>query len=278
VKHISDQPTRTVLRYFGGKWKVAPHIISHFPKHKTYVEPFGGAASVLLRKSRSDVEVYNDLDGTMVNLFTVVRDHGEELARRLYLTPYARTEFFGDRKKSTDPIEWARKTAVQAFLGYGSNGLGPRSKTGFRSITDHGAKDWTGYPESLLSVMERLRGVIIEHRCAVEVIDMFDDDDTFFYVDPPYVHETRDSKANYTHEMTDDDHTALAQVLHSVVGKVIISGYACPLYDKLYADWLRKTFKSFADITASERAVGPREEVLWISPNAAVPRSRGFFA
>lgn len=276
MKHLSDQPTKTVLRYFGGKWKVAPHIISHFPKHTTYVEPFGGAASVLLRKSRSFTEVYNDLDETMVNLFTVVRDHCEELARRLYLTPYARTEFFEDRgKNADDPIEWARKTAVQAFLGYGSNGLGPFSKTGFRSIST-GEKEWARYPESLFRVMERLRGVIIEHRHALAIIDMFADADTLFYVDPPYVHETRASRVNYTHEMTDDDHTALAQVLHSVVGKVVISGYACPLYDKLYADWPRQTFKTFADITARGR-VGAREEVLWMSPNAVVPINKGFF-
>jgi DNA adenine methylase len=82
-----------LVRYHGSKWRLAPWIISHFPKHIIYVEPFGGSGSVLLRKERSKIEVYNDLDGEIVNLFRVVREHGEELSHRIYLTPYARSEY-----------------------------------------------------------------------------------------------------------------------------------------------------------------------------------------
>ena len=84
---------RPALRYHGGKWNLASWIISHFPVHECYVEPFGGAASVLLQKSRSPLEVYNDLDGRVVSFFSVLRERPDELARLLSLTPYARAEY-----------------------------------------------------------------------------------------------------------------------------------------------------------------------------------------
>jgi DNA adenine methylase len=79
--------TRALIRYHGGKFKLAPWIIGYFPEHRVYVEPFGGAASVLLKKERSAAEIYNDMDSEMVNLFRVVRDRGAELRKSLELTP-----------------------------------------------------------------------------------------------------------------------------------------------------------------------------------------------
>ena len=84
---------RPLLRYHGGKWLLAPWIISHFPAHRVYVEPFGGAASVLIRKERSYAEVYNDLDSEVVNLFRVLRAQPDDLVHAIELTPFARDEF-----------------------------------------------------------------------------------------------------------------------------------------------------------------------------------------
>jgi len=111
-------PTRPVLRYHGGKWRLASWIISHFPPHRVYVEPFGGAASVLLRKPRSYAEVYNDMDGEIVNVFRVLRDpaRARELERVLRLTPFAREEFELSYIRDEDPIEQARRTIVRAFI------------------------------------------------------------------------------------------------------------------------------------------------------------------
>src|SRR3972149_1343948 len=130
------RPSRPVLRYHGGKWMLAPWVVENFPPHTVYVEPFGGAASVLMRKPRSSVEVYNDLDDAVVNVFRVLRDRSmaRELARVVSLTPWARREFEDAYEHTDDPVEWARRTLVKSFLGFGSRGL-VRTRTGFRATS-----------------------------------------------------------------------------------------------------------------------------------------------
>lgn len=163
---------RPILRWHGGKWILANWIIQHLPKHRVYVEPFGGAGSVLLRKPRSYAEVYNDLDGEVVNLFRVARERGDELRRALELTPFARDEFALSYEPTEDPVEQARRTVARSFMGFGSNS---HSKaTGFRANSNRSgttpAHDWRNYPEAFVAVIERLRGVCIENRDAVEVM------------------------------------------------------------------------------------------------------------
>ena len=260
--------SRPILRYFGGKWVLAPWIISHFPTHKIYTEAFGGAASVLLRKTRAYAEVYNDLDGEMVNLFRVLRNPAQarELVRMVALTPFAREEFELSYLADGDPIEQARRTLFRSFAGYGTNAI--QRNTGFRgNVTRSGtipAHDWATLPGVLEQAIDRLRGVIIEHDSAERVLRTYDGPTTLDYVDPPYPHDTRRG-GRYRHEMTDDDHRDLAGVVKDLAGMVIVSGYACELYDlDLYADWQRVTRHTHAD------GAKDRTEVLWISPNAVV--------
>ncbi|ERV79259.1 hypothetical protein Q058_02232 [Pseudomonas aeruginosa BL04] len=162
-------PQRPILRYHGGKWLLAPWIIQHLAPHHTYIEPFGGAASVLLRKARSYAEVYNDLDGDVVNLFRVARDRGEELRQALALTPLAREEFEASYAETTDPLERARRMVVRSFQGFGSAAANGE-RTGFRStsarIGTTPALDWLNYPDALAAITERLQGVVIENRDA----------------------------------------------------------------------------------------------------------------
>ena len=265
--------SRPVLRYYGGKWRLAPWIISQFPAHRIYVEPFGGAASVLLRKPRSYSEVYNDLDGEIVNLFRVLRNPSQarDLVRQIRLTPYAREEFELSYILDGDPVEQARRTMFRAAAGYAS-GAQLQYGTGFRSNVTRPhttpAADWAGLPDVLETVVERLRGVIIEHRPALDVIRQYDSSQTLYYVDPPYPYTTRNSRNagnTYRHEMTDDDHRELASVLRQVQGSVIVSGYPCQLYDvDLYSDWHRTERSAHAD------GAKDRREILWIKPGAVV--------
>lgn len=190
------------VRYHGGKFRLASWIISHFPEHRCYVEPFGGGASVLLKKESSDAEVYNDLDGDVVNLFRVLRN--PEASRALIdvcaLTPYSRDEFLHAYSPTNNPVEQARRLIVRATMGFGSAGA-TKGKTGFRLDTKRNCataqRIWARYPDTLC---------MKDH----------DTPSTLHFVDPPYVHDTRvDVGKNrpYRFEMTRDEHAELLRIL-----------------------------------------------------------------
>ena len=263
------KPTRPVLRWFGGKWRLAPWIISHFPKHRVYVEPFGGAGSVLMRKERSCAEVWNDLEGEIVNLFRVLRsDNASRLVEMLRLTPFARDEFDLAYELASDPVERARRLVIRSFMGFGSTSANFQSP-GFRANSNRSgstpAHDWTNYPDALRLVVERLSGVVIESRDAGNVIRQHDGVDTLHYIDPPYVHDTRiqPQTHGYAHEMDDEAHSELLETLQSVKGMVVLSGYPHPLYDESLTDWDRVEKDALAD------GARPRKEVLWINPKCS---------
>lgn len=257
-----NKVTRPIIRYHGGKAKLAPWIISNLPNHRIYVEPFGGAASVLLMKQRAYGEVYNEMDGEVVNLFQVARDRGEELVQKLRLTPFSRAEFVLSYEPCEDAIERARRTVVRAYMGFGSAAASGRA-TGFRANSNRSgttpSHDWMNYPDALMAVIERLQGVVIENRDAVDTILAHDSPQTLHYVDPPYVESSRKSFGSYRHEMSDGQHECLARTLSEVEGMVVISGYRSSLYDELFQGWHAIERQAFAD-GARERV-----EVLWLN-------------
>jgi DNA adenine methylase len=180
--------SRPALLYHGGKWKLAPWVITHMPAHRFYVEPFGGGASVLLRKPRSYGEVYNDLDSEVVNVFRILRDpeRALQLTRLLEMTPFARDEFNQAYEPAADELEQARRTIIKSFMGFGADAVhrraasivGMRSKpsswkatTGMRSSVKRSgttpATDWSRYPSLIGDFTARLQGVVIENRDAV---------------------------------------------------------------------------------------------------------------
>lgn len=274
-----NAPTRPALRYMGGKWRLAQWIIRQFPPHRIYVEPYGGGASVLLKKSRSYAEVYNDLDGEIVSLFRVLRD--PELAQRLVagvaLTPFARDEFELTYEISTDPVEAARRLVARSFMGHGSTAVALRRRTGFRADSNRSgstpAIDWANLPPALLQIADRLAGVVIENRPALGIMRRFDGPETLIYADPPYLHTTRSRKRvrgalehAYKHEMAEADHAELLAWLIQAQSMVVLSGYRSDLYDEALKDWRRIEIAALAD---GARA---RTEVLWVNPAAMAER------
>ena len=249
------------IRYHGGKVRLAPKIVGLFPAHEAYVEPFGGGAAVLLAKPRSRLEVYNDTDDDMVTLFRVLRDRADDLADVIALTPFARAEHEISYQYHDDDLERARRVLIRSHFGHGSSGI-PRA-TGFRAaglragtLPVHG---WMSLPDTIRKTAERMRGVVIERRPAVQVMQSHDGPTTLHYVDPPYLPETRDRGRDYRHEMTVDDHISLLTALNGLHGMVIISGYPSAIYDDALPDWRRIELRARAD------RAGARTEVLWLN-------------
>lgn len=263
-----------VIRYHGGKFRLAQWVISHFPQHTCYTEVFGGAAGVLIQKPRAYAEVYNDLDGEVVNLFQVLRDKEQRdlLIEQLILTPYSRIDFEESWQEAKNPVEKARRLIIRAQMGFGSAGA-IKGMTGFRIDTkrQYGTAQllWSEYPEHLAFIGQRLSGVLIENRPAIQVLKDHDSFETLHYVDPPYVFNTRYDGAKtgriYRHEMSNEDHEKLLNVLLELDGKVILSGYDSELYQDYLSSW--KCTKTKARIS-SGRGTDTRIECLWISPNA----------
>lgn len=259
---------RPALRYYGGKWRIAPWIISHFPDHFVYVEPYGGAGSVLLQKEPSPSEVLNDVDGNVVNYFRMLRERTSELKRAIEFTPFSREEVYASCSPSDDPLEAARRFHVRAWQTQhgaphmGRNGwrFGRRGGSVRRSAVD----DWNDL-DRLPAIATRLKGVQIEHDDALKVIPRFDSDGTLFYVDPPYVFSTRSdrwARNGYEHEMEDEQHELLAEILNKIKGMALLSGYPSDLYKRLYRDWKMTSTK-----TQTLRGK-QKHEYLWMSPNA----------
>jgi DNA adenine methylase len=277
------------VRYHGGKFRLAPWVLSFFPEHECYVEPFGGAASVLLQKRRSYAEVYNDLDGDIVNFFRVLRNPEQcaQLIEQCVLTPFARAEFELAYEPCDEPVEKARRLAARATMGFGS-AAATKGTTGFRSDTkrQHSTAQhlWAKYPDHLAAIGHRLAGVLVENRPAAEVMAAHDGPKTLHYCDPPYVLSTRDGRAGapgasyYRHEMTDDDHEVFLSVVHKLQGMVVISGYDNELYADSLAGWERHTTES--RISAG-RGTDTRTESLWINAACAEalrrPRTQAAF-
>ena len=265
MKIDPNAPRRPALRYYGGKWKLAGWILEHFPEHQNYVEPCGGAASVLLQKPRSPLETYNDLDGNVVNFFRVLRDQPDELIRVIRLTPWARAEYELSLDPCEDVVERARRfwCTLQMSINASSGQVAP----GFRRVTQDAPKLPELYCRSkildgLMETAARLDGVQIELQPAADIILTFDHLDTLTYFDPPYLPETRAQADRYLLEVDQAFHIQCAALLRQAAGYVVVSGYACPLYTDLYEahGWTR------VDKEAQTNSGGKRIESLWLSP------------
>jgi DNA adenine methylase len=257
----------TVLKYPGSKWNLAHWIISNFPdryEKMTYLEPFFGSGAVFFNKKRSIVETINDLDSNVVNLFRVIRNRPEELARMVQFTPWSREEYQLSYKKIGDELEDARRFMVRMWQAIGAKSS---DRTGWRnnikSMNGNCAQWANVLPENIIAISDRLkhtnnRLVQIENQPAAKLIERYRRKNVFIYADPPYVRSARGQRI-YAYEMTDEDHIKLLGLLCRHPGPVMISGYESDLYTKHLKGWRTKA------ISTNCEAGGVRREIIWMN-------------
>jgi DNA adenine methylase len=256
--------------WYGGKYSHLNWLLPLLPKTTHFCEPFGGSAAVLINREPSPVETYNDLHSEVVNFFRVLRDQKEVLIEAIGLTPFSREEFEMACESSTtglSDLERARRFYILARQV--RTGLAQKASSGrwahclltSRAGMAGAVSRWLGSVEDLSEIAQRLLRVQIEHAPAIEVIQRYDSEETLFYCDPPYVHDSRGDSNAYAHEMTNNDHRRLADVLHSIKGKVALSGYGGDMMDELYRDWTRIE----APVKMCHSKKTPRQEILWVN-------------
>jgi len=237
--------------YVGGKTRLSGWITDHLPEHTVYVEPFGGSAAVLLNKPRSSIEVYNDLDGDVVQLFEVARDRPDELAQWAHRTPFSEElhdkwvqEFYAGERPD-DPVERAGRflfLRYTSFAGKYATASGfsrdtPRTRVGESST-------WQTVPGRVDEVCDRLQGVSIQNRDFAEVVEHYDGEDTVFYCDPPYLNKEDSYRVN------DFGHADLNDALDGIDGYALVSYTDKP--EGLYDGWIEVTRSHYHDAGAEK--------------------------
>jgi DNA adenine methylase len=254
--------------WYGGKFSHLEWLLPLLPRTTHFCEPFAGSAAVLLNREPSPVETYNDIDGEVVNFSRMLREQKEALIEAIGLTPFSREEFELAISEPTDDLtslERARRFFVRARQV--RTGLAQTASTGrwanclltSRAGMAGAVSRWLGSVDDLSEIAQRLLRVQIENAPAIEIINRYDSEETLFYCDPPYPHDSRGDSKAYAYEMTNQEHRQLAKVLRHVKGKVAVSGYHGTLMDELYSDWhcIEAPSKNCHSIKK------PRTEVLW---------------
>ncbi len=259
---------KRILNYPGSKWSMAQWIIDHMPKHEVYLEPYFGSGAVFFNKPRVKIETINDIDSRIVNLFKVIRDHPDELARLVTFTPLSREEYKASYEVSPDPLEDARRFLVRCWQAIGAK---TSDITGWRSSisvnSPNNTKQWDAVPSIISEVAVRLKEAQIENQDALQLIQRYNRPNVLIYADPPYILSTR-SNRHYAHEMNDQDHIDLLEVLTDHEGPVLLSGYQNDLYKKLLKGWHLEVRTVLAEAGAK------KQETLWMNPLAAEQMSQ----
>ncbi len=232
------------IKYYGGKHYFRNIILSNFPsrfEYRRYVEGFGGSGSILFMKEPDPIEVYNDLESNVYSIFKILsdKDMSMRFKEKLDITPYSRRIWKEYKESLSDPeIHLSVEERGYRFFYVNRtsfNGVGGFSvcRNDSRRNMMKTVSDYLSSVDNLMDYHQRISSVLVENLDIFDLIEKYDEKDTFFYLDPPYVQSTRRSSQKYREEFDDEQHRRLIEVCNNIKGKVLISGYDSPLYDNL---------------------------------------------
>ena len=272
-KHGSSSLIKAPFGYYGAKTRLAKRLVAMLPPHNAWVEGFCGSAAITLAKPPAPIEVINDADGEIVNLFRVLRNDSTRLCRAVALTPYSREEYFLARSRigRLSALERARRFLVATMMTVNGMSESMRKGSAGFSFSNSYARDsrearvnrWYNLPQRLEAVVERLRNVRIENRDAVEIVQMFSDRPaTLLYLDPPYLADREHQYA--VDSNTEEFHSQLLDVCKSSKCMIVISGYDSDFYRHALREkdgW----FRHGIDVTTRDTTGKDfkRTEVIW---------------
>ena len=274
ANQIAARPSRLVITpFFGGKARLLSFLLPRLPPLPNFVEPFGGAASVLINRPRMEGrEVYGDINEGLVNMFTDLRDRPEHTVWRMRFTPYARRTLAEARQQVPDGLamrnglfQSVASMAVQRGHWWAqgkhkaSNAHAEAARCGLSR------EGWLPVEEApLYQIARRLDGVELLHANAFTLLrEWLGQDDTLIYIDPPYLIETRRGDGGeLVFELSHQEHEELLALCLTARAHVAVSGYPSPLYEQALKDW-RRVNKAAYSSAGYGRLDGKRTEVLW---------------
>ena len=220
---------QSFISWIGGKRLLKKKIIEQFPQNfDCYIEVFGGAGWVLFEKEKhADMEVFNDINGDLINLYRCVKYHPEALQKELEWTMASREQFFdcvaNSNSRGTTDIQRAAAFFCRIKLSFGTN---------LRSFGVR-PKDMQKAADYLQEVSKRLKRVVIENADFERLLKAYDREKALFYLDPPYY----EAEKYYSDRFQPEDHVRLKNALSNIRGMFLLSYNDCPEIRELYKEY-----------------------------------------
>ena len=265
---------KPLVSYYGGKQKIASKILSYFPKHAVYVEPFCGGAALLFSKpvlntgTSSDYrECINDINNHLITLYRVAKLNGDELIKMIESTPYSQSEWFRAKsilKNGASDLEIAWATYIQCNCSFAAK-IG--STWAISKCSKNCAYTWYNCKQRLKEQIDRLEKVHISCEDALKCIDRWDSPHTLFYCDPPYPSTEQGHYKGYTQT----DFETLLNKLSTIKGSFILSCYP---NDAVPKEWKKIEFNTIMSVSRDKSIPKERIDCIWIKESTQIPRKK----